>query len=90
MKEKRDKMQIIYDILASIVDKRGRIKPTHLLYKSNLSHGRLMHYVEELLKKEFIAKDFDENERYYTITDKGHVFLAEYKRMREFAESFGL
>ena len=90
MKEKRDKMQIIYDILQSIVDKRGRIKPTHLLYKSNLSHGRLAHYLDELIDKGFVAKDFDENERYFTITDKGHMFLAEYKRMREFAESFGL
>jgi predicted transcriptional regulator len=90
MKEKRDRMQIVYDILQSISDKQGKIKPTHLLYKSNLSHGRLMHYIEDLIQKGLITKDFDEDTRFYVITDKGLQFLAEYRRMREFTDSFGL
>ena len=90
MKEKRDRMRIIYDILQAIMDKRGRIKPTHLLYKSNLSHGRLVHYADDLVAKGFIRKDFDHESKFYVITDKGLQFIAEYRRMREFTESFGL
>ena len=90
MKEKRDRMQIVHDILQAIVDKQGKIKPTHLLYKSNLSHGRLMHYVQDLVDKDLVKKDFDDSSTFYIITDKGLKFLAEYRRMREFTDSFGL
>ena len=41
MTERRTKMDIIFDMLTAIQDKGGHILPTHLLYKSNLSHGRL-------------------------------------------------
>ncbi|MEM4267426.1 MAG: winged helix-turn-helix domain-containing protein [Candidatus Woesearchaeota archaeon] len=90
MSEKRDRMQIIHDILASIQKRGGKIKPTHLLYKSNLSYQRMNLYLDELIKKGLVAKDFDETGKFYVLTDKGYTFLAEFQKINEFTKSFGL
>ena len=84
-------MEIIYDILSSVQDKRGKIKPTHLLYKSNLSHKKMVLYVQELMQKGMLGEEMAEKEgkRMYVLTDAGAKFLAEFKRMRQFTESFG-
>ncbi|MEK6816882.1 MAG: winged helix-turn-helix domain-containing protein [Nanoarchaeota archaeon] len=92
MGERRDKLDIVSDILKSIQDKGGRIKPTHLLYKSNLSHEGMKRYIEELKVKLMIIEEEDpkKNLRYFIITDKGLKFLQDYKKIREFTDSFGL
>ena len=87
---RRNKIEIINDILASIQNKNGKIKPTHLLYKSNLSYKKMKEYIDELIKKEMMKeKEVDKN-KYYIITDKGLKFISEFKKMKEFTESFGL
>jgi len=87
---RRNKIEIVNDILVSIQDKNGKIKPTHLLYKSNLSYKKMKEYIDELIKKEMMnEKEVDEN-RYYVITEKGLKFISEFKKMKEFTESFGL
>jgi predicted transcriptional regulator len=90
MTEKRDRLQIIFDILKAVEDRRGKIKPTHLLYKSNLSHERLKKYIEELSEKSLIAEEATKHGKLFVLTDQGFKFLQDYKKMREFTESFGL
>jgi predicted transcriptional regulator len=90
MTEKRDKLTIIHDILKSISDKKGRIKPTHLLYKSNLSYQRMQSYVDELKGKGLVNEEQEKSGKMFTLTEKGYQFLAEYNRIRQFTESFGL
>ena len=93
---KRSKVEIIFDILKTINEKEGRIKPTHLMYKSNLSHKLLNSYLEELLGKGLVQveEEFSKKKQNTTktvlITDKGLGFLAEFRRMREFTDAFGL
>ena len=89
MVERRDKVKIIYDILQSIQEKNGRIKPTHLLYKSNLSYKRMTELVKELMEKEMIAEEQSSGSKFYILTDKGRKFLNEYYKMAEFIKSFG-
>jgi predicted transcriptional regulator len=90
MSKKRDRLQVIYDILEVIRDKGENIKPTHILYKSNLSHQMMQQYLGELITKEFIIKKETEKGKTYSLTEKGFEYLKEYRQITKFVESFGL
>ncbi|MBD3164557.1 hypothetical protein GF323_05105 [Candidatus Woesearchaeota archaeon] len=90
MRRKRSRLDIIKDMLASIQDKGGEIKPTHLMYRSNLSHGQMQSYLEEMVNKELVRKTDKNNYQYLIITDKGNKFLEKLREMKEFEETFGL
>jgi len=88
--KRRNKLEIIYDMLKSIQDKRGEIKPTHLLYKSNLSYKNLMLYVGELMENGLIEEKTDDGQKRYILTIKGIDYLVKYNEIRKFSDSFGL
>ena len=91
MSKKRGRLQIIHDILGAGRDKGGTIKPTHLLYKSNLSHQMMSEYLKDLMDKGFITEDMSKkNSKTFSLTSKGYDYLAEYKTVLKFVESFGL
>lgn len=87
---KRSKLQVIYDILKAIQEKNGSIKPTHILYKSNLSHQMMDEYLTELKEKEFVLEHETKRSKTFSLTDKGHHYLERYKLIEEFTSSFGL
>ncbi|HLC22168.1 MAG TPA: winged helix-turn-helix domain-containing protein [Candidatus Nanoarchaeia archaeon] len=90
MAGRREKLDIIKDILEAIRDKGGKIKPTHLLYKSNLSHDSMKRYVQELVEKDMVQEIEEKKEnKKYVITDKGLKFLTDYRQIKEFTDSFG-
>lgn len=89
MSQRRTRIEIICDILTAIQVKGGRIKPTHLMYKSNLSHELMKSYIQELTGKELIEKEIKE-QGVVIITIKGLQFLEQYRKMKEFTDSFGL
>ncbi|MCK5025769.1 MAG: DUF4364 family protein, partial [Nanoarchaeota archaeon] len=71
--------------------KGGKLKPTHILYKSNLSHQMLTEYLTDLIKKGLITEEEDKKKnKSYSITDKGFNFLNDFKVIRNFMESYGL
>jgi predicted transcriptional regulator len=88
--KRRGKLEIIADILRSIQDKGGKIKPTHLLYKSNLSHAKLKEYAHILLEKGMIEEQLLKGKKTFIMKDPGHKFLLEFERIKEFSDSFGL
>lgn len=90
MEKKRNRLEVIRDILTVIRNKNGRIKPTQILYKSNLSHLMMKDYMAELLEKKFIIEIKSKDSRTYAITEKGNKFLAEYNTISNFMQSFGL
>jgi predicted transcriptional regulator len=90
MGKKRERLDIIEDILLSIQSKNGEIKPTHLMYKSNLSHTQMKSYLEELVEKSLVKKINKKTYEYIIITDRGLEFLSKLKEMKAFDESFGL
>ena len=90
MERKRSRIDIVADMLSSIQDKGGKIKPTHLMYRSNLSHTQLKSYLEELVEKNFVSKIKNNNYEYVIITDTGNKFLERLREMREFEKTFGL
>jgi len=83
-------MDIISDMLAIIQDKNGSIKPTHLMYKANLSHNQMKSYLDELMGKDLVGKEETKNGARITIKKPGRDFLLQYHRMREFEKTFGL
>lgn len=87
---KRTKIDIIHDMLKAIQDKGGKIIPTHLLYKSNLSHQRMKLYLEELKEKGMIEEIEHKKKLHYEITETGLKFLQNFKQVKEFTEAFGL
>lgn len=90
MVRKRERLDIIRDILNAI-RKNRQIKPTRLLYASNLSPQMFKDYINELISKNFIKLDIDDKEKKtFSLTKKGNEFLQEYKVIENFVENFGL
>jgi len=90
MGKKRERLEVIRDILKSIRENRN-IKPTRLLYSSNLSPQMFKEYVDELLEKKFIKLELtDDDKKFFTMANKGHEFLEQYKSIENFIENFGL
>ncbi len=90
MAGKRTKIDIIGDMLSSILDKGGKIKPTHLMYKSNLAHSQMKGYLDELLQKDLVIKVKTDTGELITITDKGCELVKKLKEIKEFENAFGL
>jgi len=87
---KRNRIDINQDILSLVSTKNG-MKPTHLMYKSNLSHSQMKSYLAELLKRRFIEERIDKkNHKLFVITGAGLKFLGKIKEMKEFESTFGL
>ena len=87
---KRDRLEIIKDILDTIRNKRGNIKPTHIMYKANLSHKMLIEYLDELIGKKMVAETVIKDKKKYEITNKGLSYLKDYNMIRGFVDSYGL
>ena len=88
--KKRNKLEIVYDILRVIRDRKGTIKPTHILYKSNLSHQMMEEYLTDLKDKEMILEIKNGKSRTYAITNRGIKYLEDFNVIKNFASSFGL
>lgn len=86
--KKRNKLEIMKDILEIIQQNKNKIKPTPLLRKSNLSSIRFKEYLHELTQKNFI-KGIDQD-KYLALTEKGYKFLEKYKTIINFIEEFEL
>jgi predicted transcriptional regulator len=88
MKDKRERLQIIFDILKAIQD--GKIKPTHIMYRANLSHEMMNIYINDLSSKRFIIECNDKKGRTYNLTKKGFDYILRYKTIVDFIDTFGL
>ena len=85
---KRNKLEIIRDILKIIQDNRS-IKPTPLLRRSNISSSRFKEYYSELLEKEFIKETYGKNKQ-ITLAEKGKRYLEKYSAIINFIDEFEL
>ena len=90
MEKKRNRLEVIRDILLVIRNKNGRIKPTQILYKSNLSHTMMKEYLADLISRDLVKETTTKEGRVYAITNKGNSYLSEYGTIINFMDSFGL
>jgi len=91
MTKKRDKLEVIFDILKNINDNHNSIRPTPLLRSSNLSSSSFSEYYNELISKGFVKEIVDsKGKKYITLTDKGFKYLEKYRMITGFIEEFEL
>lgn len=91
MRRKRDRLEVIYDILSSIKQSDNFIRPTKLLHISNVSPQMFAEYKDELLKKKFIQEIHESKSRIYIkLSKKGFEYIEDYKKIFSFIDTFGL
>jgi predicted transcriptional regulator len=90
MVKKRERLDVINDMLVAIKNSGNKIGPTRLLYASNLSSLMFKDYISELLDKKFIDELDEKGRKKYTLTDKGFEYIQKYKEIKNFIENFGL
>ena len=87
----RNSTQIVCDLLVATKEcGREGIKTTALLSKSNLSHGRMQTFLSTLTGSGLVNQIKFDGKNTFVITPRGQLFLEEYNKFHEFAESFGL
>ena len=84
----RSQLRIYVDIMRVIQREGNEAKPTRILYGANLSHDRLVKYLEEL-KTLAVIQESGTDERVYSLTQKGIEFLNNFRRVESFASAFG-
>jgi len=88
---KRERLEIIKDILKIIQDNNNSIKITPLIRKSNLSTVRFNEYFNELINKKFVKEISDKNsKKVISLTEKGYQYLDKYRTIVGFIEEFEL
>ncbi len=91
MVKKRERLEVIFDILKVIRQNNNLIRPTKLLFASNLSPQMFKEYKKELIEKELIEQNNDKNKKTtFSLTKKGYEFLEKYTIVQDFIENFGL
>jgi predicted transcriptional regulator len=84
----RSQLRIYVDIMRVIQRENNEAKPTRILYGANLSHDRLVKYLEELKTLDVIQESGTED-KIYSLTQKGIEFLNNFRRVESFASAFG-
>ena len=78
---RRSPMEMVCDILGVLAE--GPSKPTHILYKANMSWRVLSSYLEYLLKRGLVDKEEKGGKRStYVLTHKGRSILQLYDGLR--------
>jgi len=84
----RSQFRIYIDIMRVIQREENEAKPTRILYGANLSHDRLVKYLEEL-KTLGVIQESGSDDKIYGLTQKGIEFLNNFRKVEAFAGAFG-
>jgi len=84
----RSQLRIYVDIMRVIQREGNEAKPTRILYGANLSHDRLVKYLDEL-KTLDVIQETGTDEKVYSLTQKGIEFMNNFRRVESFASAFG-
>jgi predicted transcriptional regulator len=82
---RRSRMEVKIDILQAIADGSGR--PTHIMYRSNLSWAVMRGVMKVLEQQGLVISKEIEGRRSYVLTEKGSRVLETYRSVKNQLES---
>ena len=80
---RRSQLEICLDILKAVAE--GRRKPTHIMYRANLSWVRLKKYINFLIAWGLLREvmnDNDQNSSHFSLTRKGKEVVKYYMEIK--------
>lgn len=87
----RNSYQITEDILDTVAYSGIEgVTITPLIRKSNLSYNRITTFISKLTQSNLINKIETNGKITFVLTEKGRIYLDEYKKFSSIAENFGL
>ena len=87
----RNSYQITECVLDTVVcSEQHGIPITRLMRESNLPYSRMVKIIKKLTQSNLLVKIRVEGKQVFVITEKGKLYLSEYKKFMGFAEDFGL
>jgi predicted transcriptional regulator len=87
--KRRSRFDIVADILIALeAQHEHKLKPTHIMYKANLSHKLLKEYLADLNNQELIVDEI--GKPFIKLTDKGRDFLRKFREFSAFRSTFGV
>ncbi|MHB2035629.1 MAG: winged helix-turn-helix domain-containing protein [Nitrososphaerales archaeon] len=78
---RRSRMETFCDILRAIG--AGAEKPTHIMYKANLSWTVMQIYIKSLETQGLVIANADQGKRLYHLSEKGFQLLSQFMTIRE-------
>jgi predicted transcriptional regulator len=78
---RRSRMETTCDILHVI--ESGVEKPTHIMYKANLSWAVMQGYLKSLEDQGLIFLNMEQGKHLYRLSDKGKHLLSEFQEVQE-------
>lgn len=83
--------KIIADLLEATAESGAAgIRTTRLLTKANVPHPRLKSLIGNLTGSGLVVRIEHDGTNTYMITERGRIYLENYRRFASMAESFGL
>ena len=83
----RSSLLLIESVLDNVQEPK---KITHVIQKTNISHARLEAALDKLIGSGLVNQIEYDGYKAFVVTDKGRMYLEEYKRFNDLALSFGL
>jgi predicted transcriptional regulator len=78
---RRSKMETYCDIVKAIG--AGAEKPTHIMYRANLSWTVMQGYIKDLETQELVTSQESDGKRLFKLTEKGFMLLKQYVSIKE-------
>jgi predicted transcriptional regulator len=78
-------MEVKIDILQAIAEGAGR--PTHIMYRSNLSWAVMRNFIKILEEQGLVSSNVVEGRKNFVLTQKGTRVLETYSNVRKQLES---
>lgn len=78
---RRSKMETYCDIVKAIA--AGAEKPTHIMYRANLSWTVMQGYIKDLETQGLVVSQEGDGKRLYKLTEKGFLLLKQYVSIKE-------